>query len=188
MHNIIVFASGGGTNTQAIINHFKNSTLARVALIVCNKPGAGVLNIAQTENIPYLLIDKKSFYQTLLLEQLSDYRPSLIVLAGFLWKIPESLIHAFPNKIINIHPALLPKYGGPGMYGQKVHQAVLNAHEKESGITIHFVNEHYDSGATILQAHCPVLAHDDEHTLATRIHTLEHFYFPLVIEFLIRQV
>jgi phosphoribosylglycinamide formyltransferase-1 len=185
MHSLIIFASGTGTNAAAIIAHFKNSGTAKVALIVSNKADAGVLEIAKKEEIPFLIINKQTFQETLLLEQLSDYKPSLIVLAGFLWKIPVILIHAFPGKIINIHPALLPGYGGHGMYGHKVHNAVINAKEKESGITIHYVNEAYDEGNIILQARCKVNENDSASELADRIHKLEHFYFPRAIEYLL---
>jgi phosphoribosylglycinamide formyltransferase-1 len=185
MHSIIVFASGTGTNTQAIIDFFKGGDKARVSLIVCNKPGAGVLDIAGKEQIPSLLIDKTQFSNPELAATLASYKPSLIVLAGFLWKIPGYLVDAFPGRIINIHPALLPAYGGKGMYGQHVHSAVLQAGDKESGITIHYVNEVYDSGNILLQARCPVYAGDDAAGLASRIHRLEHYYLPRTIEFLL---
>ena len=145
------------------------------------------MQIAKREEIPFLIIDKKTFNETLLIEQIRDYKPSLIVLAGFLWKIPEQMIHAFPDKIINIHPALLPGYGGKGMYGDKVHNAVIAAKDPQSGITVHYVNEAYDEGNIILQARCPVKQNDDLDGLATRIHKLEHFYYPRVIEFLLQQ-
>lgn len=185
MQSLVIFASGAGTNAAAIIEYFRHNGKARVALIVSNKPDAGVLEIAKREEIPFLIISKKTFTETLLIEQISDYNPSLIVLAGFLWKIPETLLHAFPGKIINIHPALLPGYGGKGMYGHHVHHAVITAKEQESGITIHYVNEHYDEGGTILQARCRVAAGDAPDDLAKRIHKLEHFYYPRSIEFLL---
>jgi len=186
MQSIVIFASGTGTNAAAIIQHFKTTGKAKVSLIVCNKPDAGVLLIAQREHIPYLLVDKATFGEALMMEQIKDCDPSLIVLAGFLWKIPEELIQAFHGRIINIHPALLPAYGGKGMYGSRVHEAVINKREKESGITIHHVNAVYDDGAIIVQAHCPVLPGDNPDTLAARIHQLEHFYFPRVIEQLLQ--
>lgn len=186
MHSLIIFASGTGTNANAIIAHFKKSGTANVALIVSNKADAGVLDIARREEIPFLIIDRKTFQETLLVEQLASYQPSLIVLAGFLWKIPDTIIHAFPGKIINIHPALLPGYGGKGMYGNNVHDAVIAAREKESGITIHYVNEHYDEGDVILQARCGVEKNDTADSLAKKIHRLEHFYFPRAIEFLLQ--
>jgi phosphoribosylglycinamide formyltransferase-1 len=185
MHPLIIFASGTGTNAAAIIDYFKNNGKAYVALIVCNKPEAGVLNIAKREQIPFLLINKNTIHETLLIEQLTGYQPALIILAGFLWKIPASVLHAFPDRVINIHPALLPNYGGKGMYGHIVHNAVLAAKEKESGITIHYVNEVYDEGSIIAQARCPIHATDDADSLASRIHKLEHFYYPRVAEFLL---
>lgn len=185
MHSLVIFASGAGSNAAAIIDYFKKNGKARVSLIVSNKAEAGVLDIARREEIPFLIIDKKTFAETLLIEQINDCKPSLIVLAGFLWKIPEALIHAFPGKIINIHPALLPNYGGKGMYGHHVHDAVIAAKDQESGITIHYVNEHYDEGNTILQARCKVASTDSPADLAKNIHKLEHFYFPRAIEFLL---
>lgn len=185
MHKLIIFASGAGSNAQAIIDYFKANGKARVALIVCNKPNAGVLGIAAREGIPTLLIDKTTFGQPDMVQQMAAVNPSLVVLAGFLWKIPDTIIAAFRGKIINIHPALLPKYGGKGMYGGHVHNAVIASNEKESGITIHHVDEVYDNGATIVQAHCPVLPGDTPDTLTARIHQLEHFYFPRAIEFLL---
>ncbi len=185
MHSLIIFASGAGTNAAAIIAHFKKNGKAKVSLIVSNKEDAGVLEIAKREEIPFLIINKQTFNETLLIEQLSDHNPSLIILAGFLWKIPGALVRAFPDKIINIHPALLPGYGGKGMYGHHVHHAVITANEKESGITIHYVNEAYDEGSVILQARCKVEKNDAPDDLAGRIHKLEHFYYPRAIEFLL---
>jgi phosphoribosylglycinamide formyltransferase 1 len=187
MHSLIIFASGTGTNANAIIAHFKKTGTAKVSLIVSNKATAGVLDIAKREEIPFLIVDKKTFQETLMLEQLKDYNPSLIVLAGFLWKIPDHVIQAFPGIIINIHPALLPGYGGHGMYGHKVHDAVIDAKDKESGITIHYVNEHYDEGNIILQARCSVQPNDSANQLAARIHKLEHFYYPRAIEYLLNK-
>ncbi|HPG12191.1 MAG TPA: phosphoribosylglycinamide formyltransferase, partial [Chitinophagaceae bacterium] len=156
MKKIAVFASGAGSNAQKIIDHFRNHDTIHVALIVSNKPEAAVLKIAARENIPTLVIDKEKFFQgNGYVEELNKEKIDLIVLAGFLWKIPLLLIKAYPEKIINIHPALLPKYGGKGMYGNHVHQAVLNNREKESGITIHFVDEIYDHGQIIFQTTCP---------------------------------
>lgn len=185
MHSIVIFASGTGTNANAIIEHFKENHKAKVALIVSNKADAGVLDIARREEIPFLIVSKHTIHETLLIEQINQYEPSLLVLAGFLWKIPDSLLHAFPGKIINIHPALLPGYGGKGMYGHHVHNAVVAAGEQESGITIHHVNDVYDDGAIIVQARCPVHPTDSPQQLAARIHKLEHFYYPRAIEFLL---
>ncbi len=185
MQSIVIFASGGGSNAAAIINHFRGSITAKVALIVCNKPEAGVIDIAKNESIPFLLINKKTFGELLIIEQLLEFKPSLLVLAGFLWKVPEHILHAFPGSIINIHPALLPAYGGKGMHGEHVHQAVLENDEWESGITIHYVNEAYDEGTTILQARCVVKSGETAQELAKRVLKLEHFYLPRTIEFLL---
>jgi len=180
---IAIFASGAGSNAQKIIDHFKGNKQVKVTLVVCNKPDAGVLNIASKEQIPVLLIEKEPFFRgDAYVGVLNDYQIGFIVLAGFLWKVPEALIAAYPNKIINIHPALLPKYGGKGMYGHFVHEAVIANGEKESGITIHFVNENFDEGKHIFQATCPVLPTDTPDTLAERIHLLEHAHFAKVIE------
>jgi phosphoribosylglycinamide formyltransferase-1 len=185
--NIIIFASGAGSNAQQIINYFKKDKTARVALIVCNNPKAGVLTIAANEHIPVLLISKKEFSETGYLAEIKKYDPALIVLAGFLWMIPGILIHDFPHKIINIHPALLPAYGGKGMYGSAVHESVVNAKEKESGITIHYVDEKYDHGKTIFQARCGIDENETPHSLAEKIHKLEHEYYPKVIAELLKE-
>lgn len=180
---IAIFASGAGSNAQKIIDHFRNSPKVKVSLIICNKPGASVLNIASKENIPSLLIEKEKFFSgDAYIPELKNYGVDFIVLAGFLWKIPNQLIKEYPQKIINIHPALLPKYGGKGMYGHKVHEAVIASGEKESGITIHYVDEIYDHGEVILQAKCPVLINDTPDSLAQRIHGLEHQHYPAIIE------
>ena len=160
----------------------------KIALIVCNKPGAGVLNIAATHNIPSLLIEKECFFNgDNYLPYLQKHHIDFIVLAGFLWKIPEALIKAFPKKIINIHPALLPKYGGKGMFGHHVHNAVINNREKESGISIHYVDELYDHGEIIFQATCAVEENDTADMLAQKIHILEHRHYPKVIEGLLQK-
>jgi phosphoribosylglycinamide formyltransferase 1 len=186
---LVIFASGAGSNAQQIINYFRDSTIAKVILIVCNKPGAGVLIIAEKENIPSLLIEKERFFKgDGYLPELEKIKTDLIILAGFLWKIPQILIDAYPRRIINIHPALLPKYGGKGMYGQYVHEAILNEGEVESGITIHYVDEHYDNGDIIFQTACPVLESDTAETLANRIHQLEHLHYPVVIEEIIKKL
>lgn len=186
--NLVIFASGTGTNAAAIIAWFKANGKAEVSLIVCNKPGAGVLQIAAREGIPTLMIDKQSFEGPEATEVIQSHKPALIILAGYLWKIPKALTDAFPDRIINIHPALLPAYGGKGMYGANVHTAVLADKRTESGITIHYVNEHYDEGNIIVQAHCPVMADDTPGTLAARVHQLEHYFFPRTIEFLLGQM
>lgn len=184
---IAVFASGAGSNAEKIIQHFKSSPLARVALIVCNKPTAGVVGIAEKESIPVLLIEKENFFRgDAYVPQLKSAETDFIVLAGFLWKMPPALVGAYPKRIVNIHPALLPKYGGRGMYGQYVHEAVLNAGEMESGITIHYVDEQYDNGAIIFQTACPVLEADGPDDVARRIHQLEYLHYPRVIEEVLR--
>ncbi|HWC53553.1 MAG TPA: phosphoribosylglycinamide formyltransferase [Chitinophagaceae bacterium] len=183
---LAIFASGTGSNAQKIIDHFRNLPDIKIALIVCNKPDAGVLKIAAKENIPTLLIEKEKFFRgNSYVDELKQKKIDWIILAGFLWKIPDALIHTFPEKIINIHPALLPKYGGKGMYGQKVHEAVLANQEKESGITIHYVDNLYDHGKIIFQAKCEVLPDDTADSLAQRIHALEHAYYPHIIEKLV---
>jgi formyltetrahydrofolate-dependent phosphoribosylglycinamide formyltransferase len=187
--NIAIFASGAGSNAQKIIDHFHNSDFIRIALIVCNKKKAGVLEIAKKENISSLIIEKEKFFSAhSYLNELKEKEIDFIVLAGFLWKIPEALIQVFPKRIINIHPALLPKYGGKGMYGNYVHEAVIADGENESGITIHYVDEHYDNGDVILQVKCPVLKTDTAESLAQRIHALEHANYPIVIEELIKKL
>lgn len=187
MHSLIIFASGAGSNAKAIIEYFKKNPVAKVTLIVCNKPGAGVIRIAEEKSIPVLMIDKAFVKEGKLLPELIKYNPSLIVLAGFLWKVPDEVVAHFQDQIINIHPALLPKYGGKNMYGNNVHEAVITAKEKESGITIHYVNEVYDEGRIIMQARCTVSGMDNAASLAQNIHILEHFYFPRTIEFLLAQ-
>jgi phosphoribosylglycinamide formyltransferase 1 len=181
--NIAIFASGAGSNTQQILRYFENHPSIQIKLVVCNKAGAGVLKIAADNNIPTLLIEKERFFKgDAYLPELKNAGIDFIVLAGFLWKVPTLLIDHFKNKIINIHPALLPKFGGKGMYGTNVHQAVVDQKEKESGITIHYVDENYDKGDIIFQATCPVMENDTAATLAERIHALEHEHFPRVIE------
>lgn len=187
VHSLIIFASGKGSNAQAIIDYFRYTNSVKVSLIVSNKPDAGVLDIAEREGIPALVINRQSFADEALAAQLEAYRPTLIILAGFLWKIPDYLTSAFRNKIINIHPALLPEFGGKGMYGMHVHQAVIAAGKKESGITIHYVDEVYDHGAIIMQARCSIGAGQRPEQLAASIHQLEHFYFPRTIEYLLQQ-
>ena len=188
MRRVAIFASGAGSNAKKIIDHFKNNEKVKISLVVCNKPGAGVLKIAEDAGIPILLIEKEQFFRgDSYTGELKRQNIDFIVLAGFRWKIPDLLIKSFPNKIINIHPALLPKFGGKGMYGSFVHQAVLSSKEKESGITIHFVDEFYDNGKTIFQITCPVYEGDTTETLAKRIHDLEYAHFPKVIEELVEK-
>lgn len=184
---IAIFASGAGSNAAKIIEEFKNHPTIKTALIVCNKPGAGVLQIAANNNIPVLLIEKEQFFKgNAYVEELNSHGINFIVLAGFLWKIPVNLIKAYPNKIINIHPALLPNYGGKGMYGAFVHEAVIANKEKESGISIHYVDELYDHGNIIFQAKCAVSDNDTADSLAQKIHALEHQHYPRVIAALLQ--
>ena len=184
--HIAIFASGAGSNARKIIEYFEGGGLAaariKVSLIVCNVPGAGVLEIAKEKGIPTLMINKAEFTATGYVESLHNAEIQFIVLAGFLWKVPEVLVRAYPKGIINIHPALLPKYGGKGMYGSRVHEAVIAAGEKESGITIHWVNENYDEGGIIYQATCDITPSDTPETLANKIHALEHAHFAPTIE------
>lgn len=179
---IAIFASGAGSNAQKIIDHFRKSSLAEVVLIVCNNPNAGVLLIATNEKIPVILIEKKKFSETGYNEEIKKFGIDFIVLAGFLWKVPLPLINSFPKKIINLHPALLPDFGGKGMYGHAVHEAVIRTHKEESGITIHYVDEKYDNGTIIFQARCTVDKNDTAETLAQKIHILEHRFYPREIE------
>jgi phosphoribosylglycinamide formyltransferase-1 len=183
MQQIAIFASGAGSNAREIIRHFRNHPTIRISLIVCNKPGAGVIQIAESEKIPALLLEKESFFRgDAYLGSLKEAGIDFIVLAGFLWKIPDALIKAYPGKIVNIHPALLPKYGGKGMYGPLVHKSVIAAGEKESGITIHYVDEYYDHGQPIFQSTVAIDPTDTPESLAAKIHQLEHRYYPVVIE------
>ena len=183
MIQIAVFASGAGSNALKIIDHFKNHSKIRVALIVGNKAGTGIFQIAAQNKIPAILIEKQRFYQEdPYTAELKERHIDFIVLAGFLWKVPPALIAAYPNKIVNIHPALLPNYGGKGMYGHFVHEAVLAAGESESGISIHFIDEVYDHGQVIFQARCPVSSDETPLSLAQKVQILEHQHYPTVIE------
>jgi phosphoribosylglycinamide formyltransferase-1 len=188
MKNIAVFASGSGTNAENIIHYFNAKPGFSVGLIVCNNPNAGVIERAKKLGVPCLLIDKESFKdEAWMLEQLRQYQINFIALAGFLWLIPPYLVKAFPNGIVNIHPALLPKFGGKGMYGHKVHQSVIQSGEAESGITIHWVNEHYDEGTIIFQAKCKITPEDSPQSLASKIHLLEYEFYPKVLEEILRK-
>jgi len=190
MKQIAIFSSGTGSNAKKIIDHLaslneKGISVPVVSLIVCNKPGAGVLKIAADNNIPALLIEKEKFFRgNAYIDELRDKDIDFIVLAGFLWKVPAQLIKAFHGKMINIHPALLPKYGGKGMYGNFVHEAVIANKEKESGITIHYVDEVYDHGQIILQATCLVEEDEIPESLAKKVQVLEHRHFPPAVAFL----
>jgi len=176
--HVAVFASGAGSNAKKIIEYFDiRSTRIKISLIVCNVPNAGVLEIAKSKGIPTLMIDKAEFASTGYLESLQNADIHFIVLAGFLWKVPEVLVNAYPRGIINIHPALLPNYGGKGMYGSHVHEAVVAAGEKETGITIHWVDAHYDEGDIIFQAICSIDPSDTPNMVADKIHALEYEHF-----------
>lgn len=183
MKNIVLFASGSGTNAENIALFFRNIPGVEVSYIFSNRLNAGVLERAKKLNIRTFVFDRKMFFDSNeVLNRLSEISPDLIVLAGFLWLIPEKMVNAFPNRIVNIHPALLPAYGGKGMYGDRVHQAVIDNGETESGITIHYVNEKYDEGNVIFQGKCPVEQHDTPVTLASKIHELEYEHYPRVIK------
>lgn len=187
MPKIAIFASGTGSNAEKIMEHFQANPLMDVQLVVSNKPEAGVLQIAARFNIQTLILDKERFFRgDSYIDLLRKEGIDFIVLAGFLWKIPPALIKAFPHKIINIHPALLPDYGGKGMYGMHVHNAVIANKETQSGITIHYVDEEFDHGATIFQATCVINPEDSPESLAAKVHQLEHFHFPKIVEETIR--
>jgi|TARA_B110000438_G_scaffold290626_1_gene326578 phosphoribosylglycinamide formyltransferase-1 len=180
---IILFASGSGSNFKKICEYFKNDNTVSIELLISNNPKAKALQIAESFNIKTLVIDKQSFYDSdKALINVLKINPSLIVLAGFLWKIPSAFIAKFANKIINIHPALLPKFGGKGMYGMHVHNAVIINKEIESGITIHYVNENYDEGSIIFQKKIKILKSDDSLEISKRILKLEHEFFPIIIQ------
>jgi folate-dependent phosphoribosylglycinamide formyltransferase PurN len=180
--SISIFASGAGSNAKNIIDYLKKNRSIKVALIVCNKPNAGVVEIAKNNNIPILLIKNEDLSNPAsLIEVLKQHRIQWIILAGFLKKIPSEILNLYQQKVINIHPALLPKYGGAGMYGSKVHASVIANQEKESGITIHFVDEIYDHGEIIFQKNVALDSNENVESLASKIHQLEHAYFPSVI-------
>ncbi|MDD2314847.1 MAG: phosphoribosylglycinamide formyltransferase [Proteiniphilum sp.] len=189
MTYIAIFASGSGSNAENIANYFKSSTDIGVALILSNKQDAYVHERAKKLGIPSFTFTKAEFADgTEILEILREYEIDFIVLAGFLLKVSKSLLEAYPGRIVNIHPALLPKHGGKGMYGDRVHQAVLDAGETESGITIHYINEHYDEGDIIFQATCKVEPDDNFEMLAARVHALEYTHFPSVIEAVLKEL
>jgi len=188
LKKIAIFASGTGTNTQKIIDHFRGNPTISIALIASNKPDAGVLDIARKEKIPTLLIEREKFFRgNAYTQELQSMDICMIVLAGFLWKIPPTRIYAFPGAIINIHPALLPKYGGKGMYGHFVHDAVIASGDQETGITVHLVDEIYDHGKNIFQATVPVTAGDNAETIALKVQLLEHECYPKVIESMLKK-
>ena len=183
MKKIAIFASGSGSNAENIIQYFAQKPQFCVKSVFCNVPDAYVLERAKKYRIPSFVFNREEFRNPdKVFRQLQEQEIDFIVLAGFLWLMPSFITAAWPNKIVNIHPALLPAYGGKGMYGHHVHEAVIAAGEKESGITIHYVNDHYDQGAIIFQAKCPVLPTDTPDDLAARVHELEYRYFPEIIE------
>jgi phosphoribosylglycinamide formyltransferase-1 len=183
MINIAVFASGTGSNAKKIIDYFRGHPSIKVALIASNNSTAGVLNIAAKEQLPTLIIEKEKFFRgNAYVSELQERNIDFIVLAGFMWKVPKALVAAWAGKIINIHPALLPKYGGKGMYGHFVHEAVIVNKEKQSGITIHYVDELYDHGNIIFQISCTIDEHETAGSLAEKIHRLEHEHYPAIIE------
>jgi len=189
MKNIAVFASGSGSNAQNIAEYFQSSGEIRVSLILTNKPDAFVLERAKKLNIPSIVFTREEFYKSEnILEILRRNNIDFIVLAGFLWLVPGYLLEAYYRRIINIHPALLPKYGGKGMYGDKVHQAVIQSGDKKTGITIHYVNDHYDEGEIIFQDSFDILPGDTSESIAHKVHKLEYKHFPRVIEETIRKV
>lgn len=183
MKRIVIFASGSGTNAENLINFFHNRETGSVIQVLTNNPHAKVLERAKNLNVSALSFNRVAFsHSDDVLNILKCSQPDLIVLAGFLWKMPDFILKEFPNKVINIHPALLPKYGGKGMYGNFVHEAIIKNEESETGITVHYVNEHYDEGSIIFQAKCDINPSDSVEDVATKIHELEMKYFPKVVE------
>ncbi|TXI77122.1 MAG: phosphoribosylglycinamide formyltransferase [Flavobacteriales bacterium] len=188
MIRIAILASGSGTNAQRLVEHFNDRPDAQVVLIGCDQPSAGVVQRAWDLGVPLYLFNGTQLRSGDVLRELQGQRVDLVVLAGFLRLIPATLIAAYPRRIINLHPSLLPNYGGKGMYGHHVHEAVLAAGETESGITIHYVNERFDEGEHIARFACPVLADDTPESLAARIHELEHTHLPQVVEAVVKNL
>ncbi len=182
MKRLSIFVSGNGTNLQRIAEYFSDNKDVEIVNVVCNNPKAYSIERAKNLGIPLRMITRQDFNSEAFIKELQNLDIDLIVLAGFLWKLPENLVKAFPKRIVNIHPALLPKYGGKGFYGEHVHEAVVAAKEAQSGITVHYVNELYDSGEIILQARISLDENETPHTLAAKIHQLEQAYFPVAIE------
>jgi phosphoribosylglycinamide formyltransferase 1 len=187
MKSIVIFASGSGTNAEKIINYFHNNAEITVSALFTDKPDCGAALIAGIYGLDKVVFNKKELAEGVVLTKLRELNPDLIVLAGFLKLLPVEIIRSFKEKIINIHPALLPKYGGKGFYGKFVHEAVLKAKENKSGITIHLVDEEYDRGRTLLQKECDVSREDTPVSLAERVRRLEHKYYPLVIEEILKK-
>jgi phosphoribosylglycinamide formyltransferase 1 len=183
MLHLALFASGNGSNAQRIIEYFAENPAIEVSMLLCNRPEAHVLTRAAHLKIPSTVFNRATFYETdKIPELLKTNRIDYLILAGFLWLIPHNILALYPGKIINIHPALLPKHGGKGMYGIKVHQSVISAGDSESGITIHSVDSNYDEGSIIFQAKCPVSSNETPESLAGKVHMLEYRYFAEVIE------
>jgi phosphoribosylglycinamide formyltransferase-1 len=183
VHAIAIFASGSGTNAENLIRYFISHPQISVRLVLSNKADAFVLERARKLDVPSLVFNKSQFYESnYVIDQLHHCQVEYIILAGFLWLVPGVLLNAYPERIVNIHPALLPAHGGKGMYGMKVHQEVIDQGDKESGITIHYLNEQYDRGTIIFQARCEVIKDDTAEELAARVHQLEYKYFPPVVE------
>lgn len=187
MKKIIVFASGSGTNAENIIKHFAKTKIASVVSVFTNNASAKVIERAKKHQIPVEIFSKNELLERNVLQKIQKIAPDLIILAGFLLKFPENIIEQYPDKIINIHPALLPNYGGKGMYGMHIHRAVVENKEKETGISIHFVNENYDEGAIIFQKSVALNEDDTAETVAEKIHELEQKYFPEIIEKLLKE-
>lgn len=182
MKKIVIFASGSGTNAENIIKHFKSTNTGTVVSVFTNNPKAYVIERAKILQVPTEIFTKEELIEGKVLQKINTIQPDLIVLAGFLLKFPENIVTQYPDKIINVHPALLPKYGGKGMYGSNVHKAVVENREKETGITIHYVNENYDEGNIIFQKKVTLLITDTPEVVAEKIHELEQKYFPSIVE------
>jgi len=189
LKRIAIFASGSGSNAQRIMEHFKRNKEMEVALVLCNKPDAYVLQRADNFEVPTHVFNREELYHTNSIDNLmKNLEIDLIVLAGFMWLIPERIIQAYSKRIVNIHPALLPKFGGEGMYGKKVHEAVLESGDTETGISIHYVNELFDEGEIIYQSRCLIDSNDDAEKLAYKVHQLEHLHYPKIIEDLLKKL
>lgn len=185
---IAIFASGSGTNAENIAEYFSADQSLEVAAIVCNKKGAGVIERAKRLEVPLWMIDRTQFYESEELEnRLEKEKVDLIVLAGFLWKVPAKFLQRFSGRVLNIHPSLLPKFGGKKMYGMNVHQSVKASGDDKTGITIHIIDEEYDKGEIVFQANCPVVESDTPEDIAQKVHALEHRYFPFIIKLILEQ-
>ncbi len=187
MKRIVLFASGSGSNVERIIEYFRSNPIVEVSAVFCNNPNAAVVERAVRNQVPVVVFSKEDLNKGLVAERVRTYFPDLIVLAGFLLHMPHQFVEKFPGKIINIHPALLPKYGGKGMYGKFVHQAVIDEGDQETGITIHYVNEHYDKGEVIFQKSISIDKCKDADEIAAKVQKLEHEYLPKIIEQILRK-